>query len=97
MQTEISLSTTDAEYISLLTAALDIIPMRRQLLEIPEVFKMACNELTLNEHYLKIIKVHKNWPTYLNTGQEQNTLPSSFITLENGLKWQVKNTQSRYK
>ena len=49
MQTEISLSKTKAEYISLIQSMIDLIPLRHIMLEVSSVFGMkyySCNSYT---------------------------------------------------
>ena len=43
MQTEVALSTTEAEYISLSQSMRDLIPLRRIMLDVASVFGMECN------------------------------------------------------
>ena len=47
MQTEIALSTTEAEYIALSTATRDLISMRLQMLEISKTLGIPCTKLSL--------------------------------------------------
>ena len=43
MQTEIDLSTTEAEYVSMSQSMRDLIPLRHIMLEVSSVFGMKCD------------------------------------------------------
>ena len=69
MQTEISLSTTGAEYISLIQSMKDSIPLRYNMLEVSSVFGMkfdSCNSYTItfeeNKGAIKLAKETKYRP-----------------------------------
>ena len=47
MQTEIALSTTEAEYIALSTATRELIPLRLTILEVSQTLGIPCSKLTL--------------------------------------------------
>ena len=48
LQTEISLSTTEAEYIALSQATRELIPMRLIILELGDILNIPCTNLKLN-------------------------------------------------
>lgn len=60
LQTEIALSTTEAEYITLSTGAREVLPIRALLQEISPILNCPNHTWSLNAHFLKIIKVLKN-------------------------------------
>ena len=69
LQTEIALSTTEAEYIALSTATRELIPMRTIMLELSKIFKFPCENLKLkctlfedNKGAEQLAKVPKHRP-----------------------------------
>ena len=72
LQTEIALSTTEAEYIALSQGTREVLPIRSLLLELKDILEIPKSKMVVKCTFLRITKVQKNLLYVLKIGLEQN-------------------------
>ena len=75
LQTEIALSTAEAEYMALSSALRQVLPLMTMMEEINEVFPLLISKPNFFEKYMKTINHVSKWQQGLSFLLGQNTLP----------------------